>query len=68
MMAAQYLVRFEDGSYFYLSSADAKTMSKRDVRMALTKARQKARIKLRKQKGLPASARLPKIIDARCVG
>ena len=45
-MSTQYRVRFDDGHYLYVYSADAKSLKRQDVRAAYTKARKKDRTKI----------------------
>lgn len=61
-MSAIFWVRFDSGDLVSVSSADAKSMKRADLRAATRKAVDKAKTKLARR-GVKA-----KVIDCRCVG
>lgn len=61
-MAAQYLVRFDDGRAEWVFSADAKSCKLKDIRASYVSARKKAEAKHLKVN--PAA----KAVEVKCVG
>lgn len=61
-MASMYRVIFNDGTSLIVHSADARTMKRRDLTAALTKARKKGEV--RRQRVNPQA----KAVRVNCVG
>jgi hypothetical protein len=61
-MSAVYWVRFDNGQMLSVSSADARSMKRADLRAAYRKARDKAKVKMAK------TDRAAKVIAVNCVG
>ena len=61
-MSATYLIRFDDGAYLYVNSADTRSLKTKDIQFAYRKARKKA--ETRRQAINPKA----KAVEIRCVG
>jgi hypothetical protein len=61
-MSAVYWVRFDNGQMLSVSSADARSMKRADLRAATRKAAEKAKAKMAK------TDRKAKVVTVNCVG
>jgi hypothetical protein len=61
-MSALFWVKFDNGDFVWVNSADAKSMKRADINASIRKAVKKAKAKQAKS-GRPA-----KVVSCRCVG